>query len=122
MPPPAPDPTIQTSYVFRCGSGAEEKPRVIADPWLRTRESTHGSRTALGWRLCHVCDAPGGKTRPEKRPAITRRNVTYKGGKQSFYRAKQSRPTRSARANALYKCQRESLPHRDHSKSGHPHN
>src|SRR5437660_320605 len=39
IPPPAPDPTIQTSYVFRCGNGrgegkasCVEKPKVIANP------------------------------------------------------------------------------------------
>jgi len=48
IPPPAPDPTMQTSYVFRCGNGREEEPRVIAHPQLRTRETTTRRGQALG--------------------------------------------------------------------------
>ena len=39
---------MQTSYVFRCGNGREEKePKVIANPPLRTRETTTRYRQAL---------------------------------------------------------------------------
>jgi hypothetical protein len=39
---------MQTSYVFRCGNGSEEKPKVIANPQLRTRETTTRHGLALG--------------------------------------------------------------------------
>src|SRR6266513_3855755 len=49
IPPPAPDPTMQTSYVFRCATvrAGVGNARVIANRPLRTRESTTARRTAL---------------------------------------------------------------------------
>src|ERR1700737_3460557 len=43
IPPPAPEPTMQTSYVLRC----EGRTKLIDYPPLRTRESKAGARTPL---------------------------------------------------------------------------
>src|ERR1700693_5777847 len=48
IPPPAPDPTMQTSYVLRCDTEWMGDAKVIANPLLRTRESTPARCTALG--------------------------------------------------------------------------
>src|SRR5437667_7530020 len=104
MPPPAPDPTIQTSYVFRCGNGAaEERPKIIADPRLRTRESTLDQGKTLGAPSVIFVSQYGGFNPAQKPRVLARKNVTYEVGKPSFYRAKYPRPTGFARAHAIHK-------------------
>src|SRR3954468_6576089 len=96
MPPPAPDPTIQTSYVFRCvNSAAEERPRVIADPRLKDTRKYARQQKDTRCGECHLCDSPAGVFTGLKCARLARINVTSQARKQSFYQVKHPRPTRS---------------------------
>src|SRR3954468_13619378 len=96
MPSPAPDPTIQTSYVFHCVHGAaEERPRGIADPRLKDTRNYARQQKDTRCPDCHLCD-PWERVFPgEKSGRFVGTNVTSQARKQSFYRARHPRPTRS---------------------------
>src|SRR5437868_10261217 len=101
MPPPAPEPTIQTSYAFRCkGSG---EPESISNPPLKDTGKYGGPEPGTSPQKHHFCGLHRGPVRGRKRRSFLCNKRDVARWKTVFLPSEVPTPNPFARAHAIHK-------------------